>query len=80
MTAEETKAFKGRGWLLNKGTETFSARVVTGNGKVTAEQVQAKVRNWGFLLRRFPDDPRFSDRLRISMGTDEEMDELLGYL
>ena len=41
MTAEETKAFKGRGWLLNKGTETFSARVVTGNGKVTAEQVQA---------------------------------------
>jgi histidinol-phosphate aminotransferase len=46
----------------------------------TAEQVQAKVRNWGFLIRRFPDDPRFSDRLRISMGTDEEMDELLGYL
>ena len=41
MTAEEIKAFKGRGWLLNKGTETFSARVVTGNGKVTAEQVQA---------------------------------------
>ena len=41
MTAEEIKAFKGRGWLLNKGTETFSARVVTGNGKVTAEQVRA---------------------------------------
>ena len=41
MTAEEIKAFKGRGWLLNKGTETLSARIVTGNGKVTAEQVQA---------------------------------------
>jgi dissimilatory sulfite reductase (desulfoviridin) alpha/beta subunit len=41
MTAEEIKALKGRGWLLNKGTETFSARVVTVNGKVTAEQIEA---------------------------------------
>ena len=41
MTAEEIKALKSRGWLLNKGTDTFSARVVTVNGKVTAEQMQA---------------------------------------
>ena len=41
MTAEEIKVLKGRGWLLNKGGDTFSARVVTVNGKVTAEQMQA---------------------------------------
>ena len=40
MTAEEIKAFKGRGWLLNKGTETFSARVVTVSGKLTVEQME----------------------------------------
>ena len=43
-------------------------------------ELQAKVRNRGFLLRRFPDDPRIADRLRISMGMDEEMDELLSLL
>ena len=40
MTAEEIKALKGRGWLLNRGTETFSARIVTVGGRVTAEQMQ----------------------------------------
>lgn len=41
MTNEEIKTLKGRGWLLNKGGGTFSVRVVTVNGKVTAEQMQA---------------------------------------
>ena len=41
MTTDEIKALKGRGWLLNKGTETFSARVVTGNGRMTSEQIEA---------------------------------------
>ncbi|MBQ8112038.1 MAG: (4Fe-4S)-binding protein [Kiritimatiellae bacterium] len=41
MTNEEIKTLKGRGWLLNKGGDTLSARVVTVNGKVTAEQMQA---------------------------------------
>ena len=41
MTADEIKALKGRGWLLNKGTDTFSARVVTMSGKVSADQMQA---------------------------------------
>jgi len=40
-TAEEIKALKGRGWLVNKGGETFSARVVTVSGKMTTEQMQA---------------------------------------
>ena len=41
MTTEEIKALKGHGWLLNKGSDTFSARVVTVNGKMTTEQMQA---------------------------------------
>ena len=41
LTQEEIKAFKGKGWLHNKGTDTFSARVVTVNGKVTSEQLRA---------------------------------------
>ena len=41
LTQDEIKSFKGRGWLLNKGTDTFSARVVTVNGKVSADQLLA---------------------------------------
>ena len=41
MTPDEIKAFKGRGWLHNKGTDSFSARVITVNGKVTADQLLA---------------------------------------
>lgn len=41
MTAEEIKALKGHGWLLNKGADTFSARIVMEIGKVSAEQMQA---------------------------------------
>ena len=41
QTPEEIKALKGRGWLLNKGTNTFSARIVTVNGKVSSDQLRA---------------------------------------
>ena len=41
LSADEIKSFKGRGWLHNKGTDTFSARIVTVNGKVSAGQLQA---------------------------------------
>ena len=44
----------------------------------TAEEVQARVRRWGFLVRRFADDPATAGWLRVSMGTREEMEELLG--
>ena len=40
-TPEEIKALKSRGWLLNKGTDTFSARIVTVNGKVSSDQLRA---------------------------------------
>ena len=41
LAQEEIKSFKGRGWLLNKGTDTFSARVVTVSGKVSVDQLLA---------------------------------------
>ena len=41
LTQDEIKSFKGKGWLLNKGTDTFSARVVTVNGKVSVDQLLA---------------------------------------
>ena len=37
IEAAEVKRLKGLGFLNNKGTDNFSARVVLGNGKVTAE-------------------------------------------
>lgn len=39
LTAEEIKALKSKGWLHNKGTDSFSGRIITVNGKVTAEQL-----------------------------------------
>ncbi len=41
LPQDEIKNFKGKGWLLNKGTNSFSARIVTVNGKVTSEQLIA---------------------------------------
>ena len=73
-----SEALRGKGWDVTPSRTNFVW--CRPPEPKTAEEVQAKVRNWGFLLRRFPDDPRFSDHLRISMGTDEEMDELLRYL
>ena len=41
ISMEDVKGVKGRGYLHNKGTDTFSARVVTENGRVTSEQARA---------------------------------------
>ena len=38
ISADEEKRLKGQGFLNNKGTDNFSARVLTVNGKVTAAQ------------------------------------------
>lgn len=38
---EDVRAVKGRGFLHNKGTDAFSARVVTVHGTLTAAQVRA---------------------------------------
>ena len=36
VNKEEEKRLKGQGFLNNRGTDEFSARVITVNGKVTA--------------------------------------------
>lgn len=38
ISAEEIKRVKGLGFLNNKGTDCFNARVITVNGKITAKQ------------------------------------------
>lgn len=38
ISAEEIKRVKGLGFLQNKGTDCFNARVITVNGKITAKQ------------------------------------------
>ena len=38
VSKEEEKRLKGLGFLNNRGTDEFSARVITVNGKVTAAQ------------------------------------------
>lgn len=35
---EEIKRVKGLGFLNNKGTDLFNGRVITVNGKITADQ------------------------------------------
>lgn len=39
ISADEKKALKGRGIILNRDGETFSARVITEDGTLTAEQM-----------------------------------------
>lgn len=41
ISKEDEKRVKGMGFLSNKGTDNFSGRVITKNGKVTAKQLQA---------------------------------------
>ena len=40
ISAEDIKRVKGMGFLNNKGTDNFSGRIITVNGKSTAEQNQ----------------------------------------
>ena len=38
VSPEEVKRLKGLGFLNNKGTDNFSGRVITKNGKITTEE------------------------------------------
>ena len=40
ISAEEIKRLKGEGVLNHRGTDLFSARIPTGNGKVTADKLE----------------------------------------
>ena len=39
VSYEDKRRVKGMGFVVNKGTDNFSARIITTNGKVTADQV-----------------------------------------
>ena len=40
ISAEEIKRVKGLGFLNNRGTDLFNGRIITVNGKITAEQAK----------------------------------------
>ena len=40
IAASDIKRVKGQGFLLNRGTEEFSGRIITENGILTAEQMK----------------------------------------
>ncbi len=50
VSADEIKRVKGLGFLHNKGTDNFSGRVITRNGKITAEPPHrgggGEIRQW----------------------------------
>ena len=39
VTPEEEKSVKALGFLRNRGTNNFSGRIITVNGKITADQM-----------------------------------------
>ena len=39
LTENDIKSVKGQGFLRNRGTDCFSARVITGNGVLTADEM-----------------------------------------
>ncbi len=66
-------ALRERGWkVLDSKTNFLFASPVA----VSAESVYTKLREKGILVRYF-NKPRISEYLRISIGTDEEMDALV---
>ena len=44
VSKEDEKRVKALGFLSNKGTDNFSGRIVTRNGKITADQQIAPFR------------------------------------
>lgn len=56
ISKEDEKRVKGMGFLNNRGTDLFSARVLTVNGKVTAAQHHCmadgcrKIRQWESVI------------------------------
>jgi len=62
-----------RGWVVPESKTNF---LFASPVKVSAESVYTNLRGKGILVRYF-NKPRISEYLRISIGTDEEMDALL---
>ncbi|GAB2701050.1 histidinol-phosphate transaminase [Paenibacillus thermoaerophilus] len=50
------------------------------DASASAASLAASLRAAGIYVRRFADHPRLSDRLRVSIGTDSEMDAFLSHV
>lgn len=64
INAAEIKRVKGMGFLNNKGTDLFNARIITVNGKITAEQTAVIAE----AARKFGNgDVEFTTRLTVEV-------------
>ena len=64
ISPNDIKRVKGQGFLLNRGTENFSARVITENGVITA----AQARRLGEAAEQFGDGKvAFTSRLTVEL-------------
>jgi len=76
-TREETaRSLKELGFTVYDSSSNF---IFISYPKKTGKELLAKLRERGILVRWF-DKPRISDCLRVSIGTDEEMEALCGAL
>ena len=46
VSADDIKRVKGLGFLQQKGTDTFNARTLTRNGKITVEEARKVAADW----------------------------------
>jgi histidinol-phosphate aminotransferase len=72
-----THALEGQGWSVLPSQANFVLASVPGGGR--AAQVQAALKARGVLVRYF-DLPGLEDKLRITVGTSEDTDALIGAL
>lgn len=52
ISKEDEKRVKAMGFLSNKGTDNFSARIITVNGKITAAQQRCIAGSGGKIRKR----------------------------
>ena len=71
-----TGALRAMGFTVHDSDANF---VFASHPGVSGRELQQGLRDRGILVRRF-DRPRIADYLRISIGTDDEMDALCGAL
>lgn len=79
VSAADEKRVKGMGFLSNKGTDNFSARVITVNGKITA----AQLRCIGEAAEKFGNgEVAFTTRLTVEVSgiPYEKIEEFQAYI
>lgn len=65
IPAEEIKRVKGMGFINNKGTDCFNARIITVNGKITADQTAVIAE----AARKFGNgDVTFTSRMTVELS------------